>query len=55
LKNQIFYSITLKTSKEATAIGESAEKRVKETLEDMGWKSEYEGGNGDLIDTGIWY
>lgn len=39
-----------KNIQRATAIGESAEKRVKETLEDMGWKSEYEGGNGDLID-----
>lgn len=34
----------------ATAIGESAENRVKEVLEGMGFKSEYAGGNGDLID-----
>jgi hypothetical protein len=33
-----------------TAVGESAEKRVKEHLEDQGFKSLYDGGNGDLID-----
>lgn len=30
--------------------GESAEQRVKEHLQDKGFKVEYEGGNGDLID-----
>jgi hypothetical protein len=30
--------------------GESAEQRVKEYLQDKGFKVEYEGGNGDLID-----
>jgi hypothetical protein len=30
--------------------GESAERRVKEHLQDKGFKVEYEGGNGDLID-----
>jgi len=30
--------------------GESAEQRVKEHLQDKGFKIEYEGGNGDLID-----
>jgi hypothetical protein len=34
----------------ASSVGESAENRVKETLEDMGFRSEYSGGNGDLID-----
>lgn len=31
-------------------IGETAENEVKEKLEEMGFKSEYSGGNGDLID-----
>lgn len=39
-----------KNIQRASSIGESAENRVKETLEDMGFKSEYAGGNGDLID-----
>jgi hypothetical protein len=39
-----------KNIQRASSIGESAENRVKETLEDMGFKSEYSGGNGDLID-----
>ena len=34
----------------STAIGEIAEEKVKKTLEGMGFKLEYEGGNGDLID-----
>jgi len=34
----------------STSIGEIAEDKVKKTLEDMGFKLEYEGGNGDLID-----
>lgn len=33
-----------------TAQGEIAEQEVKNTLEKIGFKSEYEGGNGDLID-----
>jgi hypothetical protein len=33
-----------------SAFGESAEKRVKEVLEEKGFKTEYEGGNGDLVD-----
>lgn len=33
-----------------TSQGEIAEQEVKSTLEKMGFKSEYEGGNGDLID-----
>jgi hypothetical protein len=39
-----------KNIQRASAIGESAENRIKETLEDMGFESEYSGGNGDLID-----
>lgn len=39
-----------KNIQRASSIGESAENRVKETLEDMGFRSEYSGGNGDLID-----
>ena len=31
-------------------IGESAEQRVKEHLQNKGFKVEYEGGNGDLVD-----
>jgi hypothetical protein len=34
----------------ATAIGERAEDGVRETLEGMGFTTEYAGGNGDLID-----
>ena len=37
---------TIKTSK----TGEEAETKVKDTLEQMGFSSEYDGGNGDLID-----
>ena len=33
-----------------TSIGENAENKVKNTLKEMGFKSEYDGGNGDLID-----
>jgi hypothetical protein len=39
-----------KNIQRASAIGESAENKIKETLEDMGFESEYSGGNGDLID-----
>jgi hypothetical protein len=34
----------------ASSYGESAEKRVKEVLEEQGFTTEYEGGNGDMVD-----
>lgn len=37
---------TLKKSEE----GEAAESKVKEVLEEFGFKTDYEGGNGDMID-----
>lgn len=39
-----------KNIQRTTQQGESAEQRVKEHLQDKGFKVEYEGGNGDLID-----
>ena len=39
-----------KNTQRTSAIGESAEQRVKEHLQNKGFKVEYEGGNGDLID-----
>jgi hypothetical protein len=39
-----------KNIQRTTQQGESAEQRVKEYLQDKGFKVEYEGGNGDLID-----
>jgi len=39
-----------KNIQRTTQQGESAERRVKEHLQDKGFKVEYEGGNGDLID-----
>ena len=39
-----------KNIQRTTQQGESAERRVKEYLQDKGFKVEYEGGNGDLID-----
>ena len=39
-----------KNTQQTSAIGESAEQRVKEHLQNKGFKVEYEGGNGDLID-----
>jgi hypothetical protein len=39
-----------KNIKRTSAVGEEAENKVKEVLEKLGFKSEYEGGNGDLID-----
>lgn len=39
-----------KNIQRTTAIGETAEDKVRETLEDMGFKTDYAGGNGDLID-----
>lgn len=39
-----------KNIKRTSAIGEEAENKVKGVLEQLGFKSEYEGGNGDLID-----
>jgi len=39
-----------KNIQKTSAIGESAEQRVKEHLQNKGFKVEYEGGNGDLID-----
>lgn len=39
-----------KNIKRTSAVGEDAENKVKEVLEKLGFKSEYEGGNGDLID-----
>jgi hypothetical protein len=39
-----------KNTQRTTQQGESAEQRVKEYLQDKGFKVEYEGGNGDLID-----
>ena len=39
-----------KNIQRTTEQGESAERRVKEHLEDKGFKSLYDGGNGDLID-----
>jgi len=39
-----------KNIQRTTQQGESAERRVKEHLQDSGFKVEYEGGNGDLID-----
>ena len=39
-----------KNIQRTTQQGESAERRVKEYLQNKGFKVEYEGGNGDLID-----
>jgi len=39
-----------KNIQRTTKLGESAEQKVKEELQDKGFKVEYEGGNGDLID-----
>lgn len=39
-----------KNIKRTSAVGEEAENKVKGVLEKLGFKSEYEGGNGDLID-----
>ena len=39
-----------KNIQRTSAIGESAEQRVKEHLQNKKFKVEYEGGNGDLID-----
>jgi hypothetical protein len=39
-----------KNIQRTTQQGESAERRVKEYLQNNGFKVEYEGGNGDLID-----
>lgn len=39
-----------KNIKRTSAVGEEAENKVKEVLEKLGFKSEYDGGNGDLID-----
>ena len=39
-----------KNIKRTSAVGEESENKVKEVLEKLGFKSDYEGGNGDLID-----
>ena len=39
-----------KNIQRTTKLGERAEQKVKEELQDKGFKVEYEGGNGDLID-----
>jgi hypothetical protein len=39
-----------KNIKRTSAKGEESENKVKEVLQNLGFKSEYEGGNGDLID-----
>jgi hypothetical protein len=39
-----------KNIQRSTMIGENAEDEVKSKLEEMGFKTEYSGGNGDLID-----